>query len=89
MGHHDPERQKNIRRTILDKLERAEPYALPEPSLQVETNAQLRPPMAQAEFDDALLYLQSHGFIANMPDDFDQDLNKWLITEAGKTLLRK
>jgi hypothetical protein len=82
-------RQQNIRRAVLDKLERAEPYALPEESLQVEVNAQLRPPLGQAEFDDAMLWLQSRGFVKPLPDDLDDTLVKWLITEAGKTLLLK
>lgn len=82
-------RQQIIRRAILEKLERAEPYALPETSLRVETSAQLRPPLADAEFDDAMLWLQSRRYIASLPDELDEELVKWLITEAGKTLLRK
>jgi hypothetical protein len=85
----NPTRQQDIRRAILDKLERAEPYALPETALQVEVNAQLRPPLGQAEFDEALLFLQSRGFVRTLPDDLDETLVKWLITEAGKTILRK
>jgi len=85
----DPRRQQNIRRAILEKLERAEPYALPEDSLQVEVNATLRPPLGQAEFDDALTFLQGNKFVATLPDELDATLVKWLITEAGKTLLRK
>jgi len=85
----DPARNQTIRRTILEKLERAEPYALPEATLQGEVNANLRPPLAQAEFDDALLWLQGNRFVATLADDLDPDLVKWLITESGKTLLRK
>ncbi len=85
----DPTRQQNIRRAILEKLEYAEPFALPEGPLQNEVNASLRPPLAQAEFDDALTFLQSQRFVATLADDLDPNLVKWLITESGKTLLRK
>ena len=85
----DRTRQQTIRRAVLEKLERAEPYALPEDSLQVEVDAGIRPPLAQAEFDDAMLWLQGQRFVASLADDLDPDLVKWLITESGKTLLRK
>ena len=85
----DRTRQQTIRRAGLEKLERAEPYALPEDSLQVEVDAGIRPPLAQAEFDDAMLWLQGQRFVASLADDLDPDLVKWLITESGKTLLRK
>ncbi|MDD5349493.1 MAG: hypothetical protein PHQ12_04705 [Chthoniobacteraceae bacterium] len=82
-------RPQNIRRAILDKLESAEPYALPEDALQVEVSASTRPPLAQAEFDDALAFLQGQRLVATLPDELDPTLTKWLITESGKTLLRK
>jgi regulator of protease activity HflC (stomatin/prohibitin superfamily) len=82
-------RQQTIRRTILEKLELAEPYALPEDALQTGVNASVRPPLGQAEFDDALTFLQSQRFVRTLPDDLDPDLVKFLITESGKTLLLK
>jgi len=82
-------RQQNIRRAILEKLKQAEPYALPEDALQVEVNASIRPPLGQAEFDDALTFLQSQRFVRSLSDDLDPDLVKFLITESGKTLLLK
>ena len=84
-----PHRQQNIRRAILNKLADAEPYALPEDTLQAVVNAAVRPPMGQAEFDDALTFLQSQRFVRTLPDDLDPDLVKFLITESGKTLLLK
>jgi hypothetical protein len=82
-------RQKTIRHTILAILEETEPQALPETTLQVEVDARVRPAAAQAEFDDSILFLQSHRFIKNLPDEMDEDLARWFITEAGKTLLGK
>jgi hypothetical protein len=81
-----------IRRTILDFLERAEPYALPEATLKAEVRAATRPPATEADFDDALLFLGSRGYIRHLTDDMDPDdadSGKWFITESGKTLLRK
>jgi len=81
-------RPTNIRRAILDILERATPFALPEEQLAVEVNAFLRPPAAKAELDEAILFLQGRGCIATVPDPLDADLVKWSITEPGMALLR-
>lgn len=80
-------RSTNIRHAILDILERAQPFALPEKQLAVELNGTLRPPVGKAEFDEEILFLQSRGFIATVPDPLDDNLVKWAITEAGKTML--
>lgn len=82
-------RQQQIRRTILEHLEHAEPYALPEKTLRDGITLVIRPPVARAEFDDAMNYLGPRGYIRPMEDELDPSVTKWLITEAGKTLLRK
>ena len=81
-------RAANIRRAILDILERAQPYALPESQLVVELKAVVRPPASQAEFDEEMLFLQNRGYIDNVPDPLDDRLVKWAITEAGMAMLR-
>jgi len=82
-------RALNLRRTILDILERCQPFALPESQLEVELAAIIRPPAAKAELDETLLFLQSRRYIATVPDPLDDNLVKWAITEAGMTMLRK
>jgi len=82
-------RATTIRRTILDVLERAEPYALPEGQLMVEINGAVRPPAGQAEFDEEILYLQSRRYVTTVPDPLDDQLVKWAITEAGRAMLRQ
>jgi hypothetical protein len=82
-------RSTNIRRTILDILERAQPYALSESQLAVELNGAVRPPAPRAEFDEEILYLQIRRYIATVPDPLDDNLIKWAITEAGRTMLRQ
>lgn len=82
-------RNTNIRRAVLDILERAQPYALPEPQLAIELNGVIRPPASQAEFDEELLILQTRGYITTVPDPLDDRLVKWAITEAGMTMLRQ
>ncbi len=81
-------RDTNIRRAILDILERAHPYALPESQLAVELNGAVRPPVSTAELDEQLLYLQTRTYIATVPDSLDDNLVKWAITEAGMSILR-
>lgn len=82
-------RATNTRRAILDILERAQPYALPEKQLIVELNGAIRPPAGQAEVDEELLFLQRRGYIATVPDLLDDRLVKWAITETGMAMLRQ
>jgi len=82
-------RAANLRKAILDILERAQPYALPEAQLSVELNGTVRPPAGSAELDEELLYLQRRGYIATVPDPIDERLVKWAITEAGMAMLRQ
>ena len=81
-------RTSNIRRALLEILERCSPYALPEEQLAVELNGIVRPPAGKAEFDEQLLFLQIRAYIATVPDPLDGNLVKWAITEAGMTMLR-
>jgi hypothetical protein len=82
-------RSTTIRRAILEILERAQPYALPEQQLIVELNGSIRPPAGKAEFDEEILFLQVRGYIATVPDSLDESLIKWAVTEAGRTTLRQ
>jgi hypothetical protein len=82
-------RSTNIRKAILDILERAQPYALPESQLAIELNGVIRPPAGKAELDDELLFLHVRAYIATVPDPLDDNLVKWAITEAGRTMLRQ
>jgi hypothetical protein len=81
-------RSTNLRRAILEILERANPYALPEEQLTVELNGMVRPPAGKAEFDEEILFLQSRAYIATVPDPLDNAFVKWAITEAGMAMLR-
>ncbi len=76
-------------RAILSTLENADPYALPEAQLLIEINGALRPPVGQAEFDEALMFLSSNHFIVTVPNRLDANLVKWTITEAGKSVARQ
>lgn len=82
-------RATNIRKTILEILEQASPYALPEQQLKIELNGMLRPQVGNAEFDESILFLQTRTSIATVPDPLDDQLVKWAITEAGMTMLRQ
>lgn len=82
-------RSTTIRRAILEILERAQPYALPEQQLIVELNGFIRPPAGKAEIDEEILFLQVRGYITTVPDSLDENLVKWAVTEAGRTTLRQ
>jgi hypothetical protein len=82
-------RSLTIRRAVLEVLALANPYALPESQLNLELNGLVRPPAGKAEFDEALLFLNSRQAIRTVPDDLDPDAVKWTIAEVGQALLRK
>ena len=82
-------RDQSITRGILAVLERAEPFALPEAQLLIELNGALRPPVGQAEFDERMLFLNTRKHIVTVPDNLDENLVKWTITETGKSVLRQ
>ena len=86
--HFKSMRSTNVRRAILEIVERANPYALPEEQLAVELNGMVRPPAGTAELDEEILFLQSRAYIATVPDPLDNNLVKWAITEAGMAMLR-
>ena len=82
-------RTLSIRKNILQILERAEPYALPENQLRLELDGSIRPTAATAEFDEAMLFINTRGFAKTVPDSLDEENVKWTITESGKALLRQ
>jgi hypothetical protein len=82
-------RAHTVRKAVLEILEGANPYAMPEKQLHTEIDGAVRPPVGQAEFDETILFLQSRKAIATVPDGLDPENVKWTITEVGKTLLRE
>lgn len=82
-------RNLTLRKAILEILERAQPFALPEEQLKIELNGAVRPPAGDAEFDEQIAYLQGQRFIATVADPLDEQNVKWTITEPGKATLRQ
>jgi hypothetical protein len=80
-------RQVECRRTVLEILDRAAPYAPPEASVRLSVNAALRPPCGEAEFDETVDWLKSRGFVDQM--ELGLGAVGWLITESGKAELRR
>ena len=79
-------RLATIRRAVLEILSLASPYALPEAQLRTEVNGLVRPPAGQAEFDEAVLFLNTRRAIRTVPDDLAPETAKWAITEIGQVL---
>ncbi|GEM_PF-3715463 len=82
-------RNLEIRRTILDVLEVAFPYATPETTLRVQLDTRLRPPVGDAEFEQAMTFLNTKAHVKTVADPIDEQNVKWTITETGKVLLRQ
>lgn len=80
-------RTKEITIAILESLSDSDGYALPEPTLRTMLNVRLRPPVADAEFEDAMHALKQRDAIAAVADEFDETLAKHTIKERGRALL--
>lgn len=87
MSQGNPFRETDLRRSILEALELASPFALPEESLRTSVNSRVRPPAGEEEFGEALLALSTRKAIATVPDSLDENLVKYTITEVGKAML--
>lgn len=82
-------RFSNITRAILSTLEGGNLYPYPEAQLLDEINSVIRPPVGQAEFDEAMLFLNSHKFAVTVPSALDANLIQWTITDSGKAAIRQ
>jgi hypothetical protein len=82
-------RRTILARAILDRLNLARPYALPEPQLATEVNGVVRPPAKAEEFAAVLAVLAGGeaAHIVRLRDQFDPAARKWTITEAGEAAL--
>jgi len=80
-------RFQNITRAILSTLEGGNCYPYPEEQLLLEINGVLRPPVGTAEFEEAMLFLNTRKFIVTVPHTLDQNLIQWTITELGRSAL--
>ena len=83
----NPARVKQVRRTVLEALKMASPYALPVETLQEHCSDLLRPPMNFGEWGVTEAFLSKNNFIVSIKSDIDPDLKQWAITDLGKTLL--
>lgn len=80
-------RAKETMLAFLEALEASGGYALPEPTLRTMLDARLRPPVGDAEYDDAKLALKQRDAIAVVEDEFDPELVKLTIKERGRAML--
>lgn len=81
-------RRSNVLRTILECLDFAKGYALPEEALRPQVEALLRPPPAEEEWAEAIDWLETNDLVAQIPSDLDPDLKQWSITERGRVRLK-
>lgn len=80
-------RQADVRRHILETLEMAGGYALPEPALRSQVTAMTRPPVGEAEWDEAMGWLQRERAIASVPNELDPEMPQWALAERGRVML--
>lgn len=73
---------------ILQSLERIEPYALPQSALFEEVKVKVRPPLQLGAFKKLISEMERDQLIGRLEEKYE-DEPKWLIREAGKTLLRR
>lgn len=85
----NPMRKVTGLRTILEQLNHALGYAVPEVALRPQVDGLLRPSSTDEEWEawTAELAGSQRNAIKKVPSDFDEDLVQWTITERGRVLL--
>lgn len=86
MSH--PLRRTHLLRTILETLDFARGFAVPEEALRPQVDGLVRPPSSDPEWASAIEQLSSpvHGAIVRIPAELDPELVQWAITERGRVL---
>jgi hypothetical protein len=82
-------RLASITRCALRKLHQAGGYALPEGTLAQHLDADLRPPVSEAEFAAAIAWLVGEHFIAALPGEAGDPEPRWLLAERGEAFVKK
>ena len=80
-------RTKQIRRTALETLRPAHPYALPEETLLAFLDDMIRPPLSADERAQTLAWMADGKFAVRTAGALDPDAPEWVITELGRSLL--
>lgn len=83
----NPARVKQVRRTVLEVLKMASPYALVRETLQEHCSDLIRPPINFGEWGVTEAFLTKGNFIVSIKSDIDPDMVQFAITDLGKTLL--
>lgn len=79
-------REKKLILAVLELLDQAWPYAVPEGQLRTELEKQVRPPASLDEFTAVLQGLAERGLVRRQADLVDPKATTWIITETGKNL---
>lgn len=81
-------RKSDIARSILETLQHAQGYAVPEVGLRPQVSGLVRPPATDDEWTAAIDMLAGREAIAAIPSELDPELKQWAITERGRVLLK-
>lgn len=84
----NPARTKALRRTILEQLNHAQGYALPDDALRPMVNSLLRPPTTDEEWNHSMDWLETNTLTVRVASDLDADLIQHSITERGRVALQ-
>ena len=76
-----------VKQTIRRVLARCTPFALPEDSLWLEVNSEIRPVIGRAEFNVLLEQLMASNQIGFITDPDDTSVRKFHLKEAGRAIL--
>lgn len=83
----NPQRTKQIRRTALETLRPAHPYALPEETLLAWLDDRVRPPLDADERAAVLKWLKDGKYAVPAEGSLDPEALEWMITDLGRNLL--
>lgn len=81
-------RQAYVRRELLTALDQCGSYLLPESALARQVNYATVPRCDQAEFDEALRFLDSNRLVTGVTPALGGE-RKWKLTDAGRAALQE
>ena len=83
----NPFRRKQAIKTILETLSMAGTFALEQSRLVGFANDLIKPPLDESEQDGIIELLKKGKFIVMVPDELDDQLVQWVITDHGRSHL--
>lgn len=83
----NPLRRSHLLRSVLETLNFARGYAVPESALRPQVDGLMQPPTSDEEWQAAVADLEARDAIKPIESELDPTLKQFAITQRGRVLL--